>query len=186
MRDPELDEIKALRRRLGLTQQALARAAGVSQSMIAKIEAGTLDPGFTTGKKILNVLRSFAHEEDLKARDIMQRHIISVTPESRVKAAVKKMERYAISQLPVMKEGVIVGLLTEKTVLQHLEDLHEETIVAQIMEDAPPIVPGEAPMRVVSELLTHYNLVLVKEHGRLRGLITKADLLRKVTRTSQR
>jgi predicted transcriptional regulator len=37
---PRLDEISKRRRVLGLSQKHLAHLAGVSQSMIAKIEAG--------------------------------------------------------------------------------------------------------------------------------------------------
>src|SRR3989338_3454114 len=43
---PELSEIGKRRRRLGVTQTQLAKLAGVSQSLIAKIEAGKVYPHF--------------------------------------------------------------------------------------------------------------------------------------------
>ncbi|HLD79260.1 MAG TPA: CBS domain-containing protein [Candidatus Nanoarchaeia archaeon] len=47
------------------------------------------------------------------------------------------------------------------------------------MDEAPPIVPLTTSISVVSNLLKHYSLVLVKEKGTLVEIITKADLLRK-------
>ncbi|MFQ5647816.1 MAG: helix-turn-helix transcriptional regulator, partial [Candidatus Aenigmatarchaeota archaeon] len=40
----EITEIRKIRKKLGLTQSQLAQEARVSQSLIAKIEAGKLDP----------------------------------------------------------------------------------------------------------------------------------------------
>ena len=41
---PSLGEIPKKRKELGLTQSRLALSAGVSQSIIAKIEAGSVEP----------------------------------------------------------------------------------------------------------------------------------------------
>ena len=40
----ELREIKELRKKFGLTQTDLAELAGVSQSLIAKLESNMIDP----------------------------------------------------------------------------------------------------------------------------------------------
>jgi predicted transcriptional regulator len=41
---------------LGLTQGQLAKIAGVSQSFIAKIESGKIDPSYSKVKTIFDVL----------------------------------------------------------------------------------------------------------------------------------
>ena len=51
-RGTDIDEIKKLRSSLGLTQKDLAQRADVSQSLIAKIEAGRIDPTFSKVQKI--------------------------------------------------------------------------------------------------------------------------------------
>jgi len=43
----EINEVKDIRKRLGLTQLELAKRANVSQSLIAKIEAGRIDPRYS-------------------------------------------------------------------------------------------------------------------------------------------
>ena len=58
----ELEEIKKIRKKLELTQTELADRAGVSQSLIAKIEAGRIDPTYSKTKKI------FAALSDLEKR----------------------------------------------------------------------------------------------------------------------
>ncbi|MBU4502216.1 MAG: helix-turn-helix domain-containing protein, partial [Nanoarchaeota archaeon] len=47
-----LEEIKIRRNKIGLTQTQLARLAGVSQSLIAKIESKKIDPTFSKTKSI--------------------------------------------------------------------------------------------------------------------------------------
>ncbi|MEM3267388.1 MAG: helix-turn-helix domain-containing protein [Conexivisphaerales archaeon] len=48
----ELREISKMRKVLGLTQVQLAKMAGISQSLLAKIEAGKVDPSYTRARKI--------------------------------------------------------------------------------------------------------------------------------------
>ncbi len=55
---PSPEEIRRYRISLGLTQSELARRAKVSQSLIARIESGEIDPRVSTLKKILNCLRN--------------------------------------------------------------------------------------------------------------------------------
>lgn len=45
--------IRTVRRRQGLTQQALAEAAGTSQPVISAYEAGRRDPTYTTLRKLI-------------------------------------------------------------------------------------------------------------------------------------
>ncbi len=177
----ELGEVKLLRKRLGLTQKELAMAAGVSQSLIAKVEAGTIDPSYSAGKRIVESLHAFTNRQEATAAEVMRHQVISCKEEELLAAAIKKMERHAISQLPVLKDENIVGLLSETSIIRRMEEIsHERTRVGDVMEEAPPIIPKATPRRVIAELLQHYNLLLVKERGRLRGIITRADLLRTV------
>ena len=46
----ELNEISRLRKQLGLTQAELAKLSGVSQSLIAKLEAGKIEPSYSKAK----------------------------------------------------------------------------------------------------------------------------------------
>ncbi|MCZ8220027.1 MAG: helix-turn-helix transcriptional regulator [Acidovorax sp.] len=52
-----LNHLKALRQDLGMTQQALADALGVSRQTVHSIEAGKYDPSLPLAFKIAQVLQ---------------------------------------------------------------------------------------------------------------------------------
>src|SRR3989344_5255319 len=103
----DLKGIEKIRKMYGLTQHELAKRAGVSQSLIAKIEAERIDPTYSKTKRILDTLNSLAEEKDMKAEEIMNRKIISARPEDSIKTVIEKMKKYEISQLPIINEHVI-------------------------------------------------------------------------------
>jgi len=175
---PELQEIKLLRKRLGLTQVQLAAAAKVSQSLIAKIESGDVDPSFSAAKSVLEALRNAERAQEPTAKQLLQRNVISCAPGDKVAAIIAMMRKRAISQLPVTEHDNVVGIVTESTIIGHLERLSPKLAVKEIMDEAPPIIPPETPKRVVVELLQYAPLAIVKEKGKIVGIITKADLLR--------
>ena len=53
MHIPTPEELRARREALGMKQTELARRAGISQSMVARIEAGNVDPRIRTLSKII-------------------------------------------------------------------------------------------------------------------------------------
>ncbi len=178
--DAELSGIKPLRKRLGLTQHQLAKAAGVSQSLIAKVEAGLVDPSYTTAKAMLGALNLLERKREPNAEQLLRTRLITCKPDERLATAIAKMEKGALSQLPVLEGDEAVGMLTERAIVKSMARIETGTLVKEVMEEAPPIVPPETPRKVLAELLTHFSLVLVKERGRVKGIVTKADLLRSV------
>lgn len=178
-----LYEIKILRKKLGLTQSELSKYAGVSQSLIAKIESNKIDPTFTNAQKIFTALQSLSEKNNKKASALMNRNLIYLEPENSLKTAIQKMKRYSISQLPVLdnlNNKKAVGLVSESAILDAIINKKSaETAIREIMNEAPPIIDTNASLSIVSHLLKFYPLVLVAEKGKLLGLITKADLLEK-------
>ena len=175
----ELSEIKKIRKNLGLTQTELAKRANVSQSIIAKIESGKIDPTFTKTKKIFETLNDLENKEEIKAEELMNKKIVSLTPDDNIKDSVRKMKKFGISQMPVIDNNNVLGLVSESTLLDALMN-NKGKNVSDIMEETPPIVSKTTSIQIISNLLRHYPTVLVSENGKLIGLITKADLLSKL------
>ena len=180
----ELDEIKKIRKRFGLTQFELAKKALVSQSLIAKIESKRIDPTFTKVKKIFDVLQELSNRNELKAEDIMTKKLIYVNADDKITNAINKMRKHEISQLPVFNKNNVVGLVSETTILDSISNNNPEKIktltIKNIMQDCPPIVSKKTSTSIISDLLKYYPIVLVAEEGKPTGVITKSDMLRTI------
>lgn len=176
----DIQDIKTIRRQLGITQAELAYRAKVSQSLIAKIESGLIDPTFNNAKKIFDALSELQGKKAVLAGDIMQKKIISVMPKTNINEAIKKMKKYEISQLPVVDKGKCLGLVSESILLDEIIKGSQEKKIKEIMKDSPPIVPLKSNIDIISNLLKFFPMVLISDNGKLKGLITKADVIRKI------
>ncbi|MCP3681426.1 MAG: CBS domain-containing protein [bacterium] len=175
-----LDEIKKLRKKHGLTQSELAGLSGVSQSLIAKIEAGMIDPTFTKTKKIFDVLNGLTEKNEPKAEDIMLKKIIFAEKKDTVNVVIKKIRRHEISQLPVYDHNCVTGLVSEASILDMASEGRDlsKLKVEDVMTDAPPVVTRKTPVRIIMDLLKISPLVMITDKGRFVGVVTKADVLK--------
>ncbi len=173
-------EIRRMRKELGLTQEELARKAGVTQAYIAKLESGKVDPRLSTFNRILQALLE-CKKAHLRARDVMSSPVISVKPYDTVEKVIRIMSENNISQLPVMAGNKIVGSVTERSLVRQsleYEDIYDRKIM-EVMEDPFPIVNEEEDLEVVKYLLEDHPAVLVQDRsGKIRGIITRVDIFR--------
>jgi predicted transcriptional regulator len=180
----ELADLRKMRTMLGMTQSQLASLTGVSQSLIAKIESGKVDPSYTRAKKMFEVLESFQKKSGRRAADLMVRNVITAPHDWPVSEAVKVMHRRAISQLPITKDGEVVGSLSEKNLVEKIaggdgvEDVLKKK-VGDIMGEPFPTVGEDAPLDMVAKMLNYYGAVLVYKDGDMVGIVTRSDLLKK-------
>ena len=182
---PSPEDIGKKRRQLGLKQADLAKMAGVSQSLIAKLEAGTIDSSYTKVKTIFDILNRLETNTKIQERKIVPNKVISVEEDELVSRVVKLMKDHGYSQIPVFKGKQSVGSISEKTILRQIlegKDLNEisDLAIGQIMEEAFPQVGEDAPLSLISSLLQTYQAVLVAKKGFVIGIMTKADLLRMI------
>ena len=175
----EINEIRSIRKNIGLTQFELAKQAGISQSLIAKIESGSLDPTVSKAKKIFQVLDDLSKNRQLKAKTIMNKKLIGISPETKIKDIIKEMRKHGISQMPVVRENHCIGLISESILLDNFGKKGMET-ASDIMGDIPPIIAKDTSIDIISNLLKFYPIVMVSEKGTLLGVITKSDILKAI------
>lgn len=108
--------------------------------------------------------------------------ITKVSPSSPLGEALDIMKEKSISQIPVIKDNLVVGTISESLVLEllnryrNLNSLRDES-VENIMGEILPIVPESAKIQEITPLLRRYGAVMVLVQGKLSGIVTKADLL---------
>ncbi|MEW5896312.1 MAG: CBS domain-containing protein [Nanoarchaeota archaeon] len=179
----ELNEIEKLRRKYDLTQKELADKAGVSQSLIAKIEAAKIEPTFSRAKQIFKALEELREKEEVKAENVMRKTVVLANANDSLKEIVKKIKSKGISQLPVQAKNKICGLITEGIILKEISENPEKFSslrAEEVMEDAPPIISPKTGLKTLLNLLQEYPVVLVAEKGEIKGIISKTDLLGRI------
>lgn len=182
---PPLEEIRRRRTRVGLTQGALAREAHVSQSLVAKIERGLVEPSYRNVVALFDALERAEEQAspDATAGTLATRSMLSVRPKDLLSEAAHLMRHHGISQVPVMEGELVVGGLTDRSVVECLADPRRAALlphlrVREVMQGPFPQVDAITPVRVVAPLLKHAPAVLVTERGRFVGILTQSDLFR--------
>jgi predicted transcriptional regulator len=177
----DIARLKALRRSAGLTQRKLAQLAGVSQSLVAKIEAGRVDPSYSNVLKLEQALTAASQRQELLAQDIMTKRFVSIAPAVHGTDIANLLAKNAISQLPVLDHGRVIGLVTESDLLRAGPAMARKS-ARDIMADPPPIVPAETRLSVLTALLLQHPLILIAKKDALVGVVTKADVVRGLAR----
>ncbi|HZO81298.1 MAG TPA: IMP dehydrogenase [Candidatus Binataceae bacterium] len=101
---------------------------------------------------------------------------VTVHPEQKIADALSIMERHGISGLPVVTDGRLVGILTNRDLRfeRRLDKAVREVMTTRVITAHPGISLEEA-----KEILQAHRiekLPLVDERGRLSGLITVKDM----------
>lgn len=181
---PNLQYIKQLRIRLGLTQRILAAHTGISTSMINQIESGRCRPSYETARKIFEVLNSLEGQASIKAGDICSRSLMFVQKNDTLHDAIELMRKHSISQLPVFQDSRLIGVVSEDLLARIMIEKDQRDIkrmtVSAIMEPPPPIVDISTPAKALIPLVRFSKCVLVSEKGEVIGVITVTDTLKTV------
>ena len=132
-----------------------------------------IDQGFIKGTENNNL-------EDLVTRKYSEHTVIAVKPTDTLLNAHSKMKMYEVSQLPVVEENEVIGIIDEWDILTAVEN-GDETILRKPISDYMSIgvisVSIDDDLSQVVSILKRGYLVIVKKDGRFYGLITKMDYL---------
>ncbi|MFT5724598.1 MAG: cystathionine beta-synthase [Bacteroidia bacterium] len=129
--------------------------------------------------------RGFLDSKPQTALDLISNHkhlsLITVKETDLAKSAFDKMEKYSISQMPVVNEaGEFVGSLNDHHIFKLLlNDINTgSSPVSKIMQQPFPLVNYYEDMEAVSKAISKENpAVLVKDLGGVHHIITKYDLI---------
>ena len=126
-------------------------------------------------------------KEILKYKKYQLDKVITVNPEDTIEKAIKLMERYNISQLPVVKDDIQIGSVSEKYIAEQLCKLcnirKEEceilckSKISQIME--PPLPSFDINDSIINPLsiLRDKNAILILSDRKIVNIITSIDII---------
>jgi cystathionine beta-synthase len=173
-------------RRLPPEAQVLAMLPDSGRSYLSKFldDKWMLEHGFLERTAPVPTVAELLRSKGLEERDLPA--LVTISAHQKVGEAIDVMQRYSISQLPVVRDGDlssltdVIGSLQDRDLLDRVfrdsDALHED--VANAMQ--PPLATVDANATVdeiVAALTGRSNAVLVADAGRPVGVVTRSDLL---------
>ncbi len=116
---------------------------------------------------------------DLIARPAASGGVVSVSPGDTLKTAFSRMRQADVSQLPVLAEGRLAGLLDESDLLARL---HTEAhafaapVASAMSTDVITLAPN-APLADLTEQLRRGLVAVIADDAGFHGLVTRVDLI---------
>ncbi len=128
--------------------------------------------------------RGFLTNENSSAGDLVKAHenlpLVSVAPDEVIASAIHKMKQFSISQIPVLKDGEMVGSLDDSRLFAAIveDPSRSEKFVEEIMDKPFPVVAHNEPVKSVASLINKDNAaVMVELSSGNFHIITKQDLI---------
>jgi acetoin utilization protein AcuB len=116
----------------------------------------------------------------MKTAAVMTRDVVVVSPTVTVGGAARMMERLSVRHLPVIEAGRLVGILSDRDVLEHRSAGRTEVTCGEAMTPAPVTCSSGTSIGRVAELMLEHKIdsvPVVSPSGTLVGLVTSSDLL---------
>lgn len=112
----------------------------------------------------------------------MTREVVTVTPSTSLTEAVELLRSHTIRHLPVIDDGRVVGILTDRDLrfAMGAGASSDEAAAADVMNAPAITVPPETPVESAARTLIEHRIgcLPVVEDGALVGILTESDLLR--------
>jgi CBS domain-containing protein len=141
----------------------------------------------------------------MKVRDLMTTEPITTTPDAPLKEAARMMVEHGVSGLPVLKDGRLVGMVTEGDFLRQeanrdqpyrlslLEALFGDgtgsppavETVGEVMSEPVITITPDATISEAARLMAHRRvkrLPVVDDDGNVIGVISRADVVNAFTK----
>ncbi len=124
---------------------------------------------------------------DIISRPYSTHDTITIGPEETLNAAYQRMKLYDVSQLPVIENGRIVGIIDESDVLMavHKDASRFNEPVRTAMTSKLEFVGLNASIDDLLPIFDAGKVAIVKEGDEFHGLITRIDLLNYLRRRDE-
>jgi len=176
----------AIAERLGPGARVLTMIPDSGRNYLSKLYDDTwmLEHGFVERQAPVPTVEEVLRSKRVEEADVPA--LVTIASHQKVGEAIDVMQRYSISQLPVVRDGQVdsladvVGALQDRDLLDRVfknpDALHDD--VAAAMQ--PPLATidiSESLDQVFGTLTGRTNAVVVARDGRPVGVLTRSDLL---------
>jgi cystathionine beta-synthase len=122
---------------------------------------------------------------DLIARSSEKGAVVSVAPDDALLTAHARMKLYDLSQLPVLDDGRIVGIVDESDLLLAVsrDEAAFRRPVREFMSSRLTTVEADAPLDSLLPIFERGLVAIVCDNDRFAGLITRIDVINYLRRT---
>ena len=123
---------------------------------------------------------------DLIARPMDSGDVITVTSDDNLITTYKRMRMFDVSQLPVMDDGNIVGLIDESDILLGIygDDANFQKKVASVMVTKLEKVLPSASIDDILLLFKDDKIAIISDDDHFYGLITQIDVINHLRKTT--
>jgi cystathionine beta-synthase len=124
---------------------------------------------------------------DLISRRHQEHAVATVNADETVLAAHQRMKLYDVSQLPVLEDGKVVGIVDEQDILMEVVDnpAHFREPVTEAMESHIVTVAPDASVAQLMDIFRRGMVAIVVDGDEFLGLITRIDVLNWLRRRTQ-
>ena len=110
---------------------------------------------------------------------VMTRHPETIQPDDTLAKANEMMDAAGFRRLPVLKDGKIVGMLTERNLREHSGYLNSTKVNAAMGTPVVSVGPNSTIQEATRLMLRHkIGGLPVVEDERLVGIVTTVDILK--------
>ncbi|MCY1340283.1 putative cystathionine beta-synthase [compost metagenome] len=122
---------------------------------------------------------------DIIARRFEDGRVISVGPDDTLLTAFQRMRLADVSQLPVLRDGQLAGVVDESDILLgvHTDATHFRQPVASVMTARLETLAPDASLAELQAELDRGLVAIIADASGFHGLITRSDLLNHLRRT---
>lgn len=107
-----------------------------------------------------------------------QRELITVAMDEPAVKAIGVMRSRGISQLPVINQGKLVGMITEDALLRNLSIGYSGETIGEIMERSVPTVELTTPIKVLQNMVLTTGLaIVINKKNEPIQILTKIDIV---------
>jgi len=105
--------------------------------------------------------------------------LVTASPADSVQQIIDLMKKHGISQIPLVDDGNLAGMITEVRLLKAMVDdpANVDRPVKELAEASYAEITPETPAHELSRIFSEGNVAIVRESGRVSAVITPIDLI---------